>query len=546
MKKCGLIIRVSTDRQAKNKEGSLKNQLQRLKSYIKCKDDFDQEKWVEVEKYVLEGISGKDSFRSKQFGRLFDDIKSGKINTIMFTALDRVCRSVKDFLNFFEFLQDHKVEFVCLKQNYDTTSPQGKLFILIMMALAEFEREVTSERTREAIIARAVRGLWNGSRILGYDLDPDKKGYLISNEKEKIIINFAFDTYLQHGAIHATVKAMNENGFRTKQYESRYERSHPAREYTYSTVRHVLTNYAYIGKKEVNKKKKIQDQEKLPEEERYKIVDAVWPPIIDEEKFFRVQSLLKKNNSSGHNETKPIKHTYILNSGLLWCDKCAEEMEGRSGTSRNRVRYYYYICKNKECKFKVPANEIEHLVLGRIKELSTNEDIMAEIIKTTNDRLQTNLPQLMERKKLLEKELGEIKNSANVFLDKLPSLSDGSGVFLEEKLGELSKRREEIETGIIKAEGMIQEAQKDAINKEIVMEALSKFSDTFDQLHPHQQKELIRLLIHKVIISKAEMKIGLYGQPSYITLSAICEPGKKNSQVSYWLPGPDSNQRQGG
>lgn len=153
-----------------------------------------------------------------------------------------------------------------------------------MMALAEFEREVTSERTREAIIARAVRGLWNGSRILGYDLDPDKKGYLISNEKEKVIINFAFDTYLQHGAIHATVKAMNENGFRTKQYESRYERSHPAREFTYSTVRHVLTNYAYIGKKEVNKKKKIQDQEKLPEEERYKIVDAVWPLIVDEEK----------------------------------------------------------------------------------------------------------------------------------------------------------------------------------------------------------------------------------------------------------------------
>ena len=93
--------------------------------------------------------------------------------------------------------------------------------------------------------------------------------------------------------------------------------------------------------------------------------------------------------------------------------------------------------------------------------------------------------------------------------------------FLEEKLGELSKRREEIETGIIKVDAMIQETEKDAINKEILMEALSKFSiNTFDHLQPYQQKELIRLLIHKVIISEA----------------AICEPGKKNSQASIWLP----------
>ena len=38
MKKCGFIIRVSTDRQAKNKEGSLKNQLQRLQAHVEYKN----------------------------------------------------------------------------------------------------------------------------------------------------------------------------------------------------------------------------------------------------------------------------------------------------------------------------------------------------------------------------------------------------------------------------------------------------------------------------------------------------------------------------
>ena len=50
---------------------------------------------------------------------------------------------------------------------------------MIMMALAEFEREQTADRTREATAARSERGLWNGGRLLGYDLDDNRKGYLI-------------------------------------------------------------------------------------------------------------------------------------------------------------------------------------------------------------------------------------------------------------------------------------------------------------------------------------------------------------------------------
>lgn len=62
------------------------------------------------------------------------------------------------------------------------------------MALAEFERKQTSKRTKDATLAREERGLWNGGQLLGYDLDPNRKGHLIPNEKEKALVNFAFDT----------------------------------------------------------------------------------------------------------------------------------------------------------------------------------------------------------------------------------------------------------------------------------------------------------------------------------------------------------------
>jgi len=151
----------------------------------------------------------------------------------------------------------------------------------------------------------------------------------------------------------------------------------------------------------INKKKRTEDQEKLLESERYRIVDAVWEPIVDEEKFYSVQALLKKNCVSKHNEVKPVKHNYILNGGLLWCEKCGKEMEGRSGTGSKGVRYYYYLCKNKECKFKVPADEIEEVILKRIKELSTKKDIMENIIKSTNEKLQKELLSLVLHKVVL-------------------------------------------------------------------------------------------------------------------------------------------------
>ena len=122
LRRAGLVVRVSTDRQAMTEEGSLKNQLQRLRQHIEYKTVAAGEDWAEAAVYELRAVSGKDSLRSPEFERLFTDIRMGRVNTILCTALDRISRSVKDFLRFFEVLAQYGVEFVCLKQNYDTTT----------------------------------------------------------------------------------------------------------------------------------------------------------------------------------------------------------------------------------------------------------------------------------------------------------------------------------------------------------------------------------------------------------------------------------------
>ena len=137
-------------------------------------------------------------------------------------------------------------------------------------------------------------------------------------------------------------------------------------------------------------------------------------------------------------------------------------MQGRSGTGKLGRRYYYYACKNKDCGFKVSADEIEGVVLERIKKLSSQDDIIASIVRGTNNRLQKELPQLKEQKKLLQKELDEIRDFADGIMNKWAELAgDGGNLFLNDKLEELGTRRKEIETGIESLELMIGEIERE-------------------------------------------------------------------------------------
>ena len=103
----------------------------------------------------------------------------------------------------------------------------------------------------------------------------------------------------------------------------------------------MLINLAYVGKKEINKRWRTLDQEKLPENQRYHVVPAVWEPLIDEDTFYKVQHLLTQNQATKHNGTTVYKHNYLLNGGLLVCNICQKPMEGTCWTSHNGSNYYY-------------------------------------------------------------------------------------------------------------------------------------------------------------------------------------------------------------
>ncbi len=535
-----IVARVSTDRQAASEEGSLKNQLQRLRQHVEYKRNAAGEDWREVEVYELRAISGKDSMRSEEFQRLFADIRSGRINTILCTALDRICRSVKDFLNFFEFLNEHGVEFVCLKQNYDTTTPQGRLFVTIMMALAEFEREQTSDRTREATAARAERGLWNGGRLLGYDLDPDKKGYLVANPEEADLVNFAFDTYLACGSIAATREIMNSHGYRTKTYTSRRDRHHPGKPFTITSVQYLLKNPAYIGKKEINKKAKGRGDA----EHGYRLVDAVWPAIVDEAKFHRVSALLAVNGRTKHNGVRPVRHVYVLGGGILHCGRCDAAMEGRSGTGQRGKKYFYYVCPSQDCGLRTAADEIEEVVAHRIRQLGTDDVLVAALVDETKKRLAKELPDFRKRRRVAQAKLETVMSEADAVLSGWAELADKDGrSFVNEKLTGLAQRRQELEASIQEFDEALRQANSAQVASESVREALAHFSDVYGCLKPFERKELARLMLRRVAVGDREIVLEVY---PLLAQEMTTPQSQERSEATVWLPGQDSNLQPSG
>lgn len=102
-----------------------------------------------------EKLSGKDMDRP-ELQKMLESVQPGDI--IVIQKLDRLGRSLRDLINLTEELRKREVGMISLTDNFDTTTSQGRLFFSIMGALAEFERELITERINDGIRQAKANG----------------------------------------------------------------------------------------------------------------------------------------------------------------------------------------------------------------------------------------------------------------------------------------------------------------------------------------------------------------------------------------------------
>jgi len=109
--------------------------------------------------YSEKQSSGKERL---EFEKLRESVRAGDI--VIVWKLDRLGRSLKDLVNIIDEFKSKKVEFRSIVDNFDTTSPNGRLFFSIVAALAEYEKELIKERTRAGLESARLRGRIGGRR----------------------------------------------------------------------------------------------------------------------------------------------------------------------------------------------------------------------------------------------------------------------------------------------------------------------------------------------------------------------------------------------
>ncbi|MDD4558857.1 MAG: zinc ribbon domain-containing protein, partial [bacterium] len=229
-------------------------------------------------------------------------------------------------------------------------------------------------------------------------------------------------------------------------------------------------------------------------------------------------------------------HNYILNGGLLYCKKCGSLMEGRSGTGSKGVRYYYYACKQKAYGFRISSDEVEQKVLEHIKNLATLEDTLAKLVDDANRILQNDYPRMIEQREVLSKEISEINDLADGLLSNLSGFgSDDGSSFVKKKLDDLGKRQKGLEKCLLEVDGMITRLEKDLVDHEAILSALKQFNSVYDSLKPYQQRSMIKLVIHKVVVGDDNIHIALYGKLSGNALENVLTNDDVRSERINWL-----------
>lgn len=115
----------------------------------------------DIEKFFVEKVSGKNTARP-EFLKMMDFVREG--DTVYVSEWSRLSRSTMDLLNTVNNLNDKGVKIVSLKENFDTSTPQGKLMLTLFAGLAEFERALILERQRDGIAIAKAQGKYTGRR----------------------------------------------------------------------------------------------------------------------------------------------------------------------------------------------------------------------------------------------------------------------------------------------------------------------------------------------------------------------------------------------
>jgi DNA invertase Pin-like site-specific DNA recombinase len=489
-KRAAIYTRKSTSQGLEQEFNSLDAQRDCCVSYIR-----QQPGWSLVtEKYDDGGFTGANTDRPA-FQRLLADIDAGKVDVVVVYKLDRLSRSLVDFVNLMARFNAANVSFVSVTQNFSTADAMGRLTLNMLMTFAEFEREMIGERTRDKIAGARRKGLWTGGpRPLGYQVVNKR---LVVDELEAVVVREVFSLYLDQRSALAVSRLLNARERSTKRHRSANGTVREGHAWNKNDVLRVLRNPVYAGF--------MKAGGTLHEGEH--------APLIERKTFERVRSLL--DVAAGATKAPGRNPDYILR-GVLRCACCGSAFTPASTTRSTKVhRYYRCVKRDKEGKeacpsAPLPAGEIESYVLERLKEATADGSLAEDVAEQVKSRVAQRRKDLLVERKKLPKEVASLSAEAQRTVDSMSGLTGTARQLVETRLQEIGEQLARSEKRLPDAEREI--ANLDAVQVEAswVAQCLTDFDQVWDVLTPENRGRLLRSVIQRVEVDEPAAKVSVF------------------------------------
>lgn len=468
--KTAIYIRVSTEEQAT--EGySISAQMQKLKAFCISQG------WDVAGIYPDEGISAKDMERPK-LQEMIKDIKAGKIECVLVYRLDRLTRSVFDLYKMLEIFEGSDCKFKSATEVYDTTTAMGRMFITIVAALAQWERENMGERYAMAYKEKARQGLWPlNFAPIGYDLD--KKDYVLKiNSSEAETVKLIYSLYQQTG-MNQIAKKLNSESKLTKD----------GNKWSDNTIMKVLRGHSYCG--EIYWKGEI-----------YK---GLHDSIIDKKEWNATQELIAKRRGTS---PRSVSSRYIF-SGKLKCEKCGKSLVGNYSIydgKHGRTEYPYYRCQQKKhgrCEGikHVFERKIESAFIDYLDQFNY-EGFYAEVVEVGEKKLneEEEAINVKELERQLEKIEKRKKKWQYAWTEDVMSYEDFKERMEEAKAEEIPIKKQ-LESLTVETE------EEDKISKGEIVEALKNIKENWSLLKTEGKKNLVNQIVKQIHYKRIDNKV---------------------------------------
>jgi site-specific DNA recombinase len=513
MMEIALYVRVSTSRQ--QQQQTIEHQLSRLHDFVATQPD-----WHLADEHVYrdDGYSGA-TLKRPGLDRLRDRAALAAFECVLITAPDRLARNdVHQMLLVDELTQRGcRVEFVERPMSDD---PHDQLLLQIRSAVAEYERTLIAERMRRGRQAKLRSGQllpWTRAPY-GYLLDPERPrdpSRVRVDPVQAAIVEQMFAWYSDPSeaiSLYEVAKRLSDAQIPTPRGGKRWN---------VASVRGILRSPVYIGvaysgrrrpapaRRRKSALQPVGSGQSLEPAAQEEWIAVPVPALISEATFDTVQHRLDRNvQMARRNNTT---YAYLLR-GLVSCGQCRLACGGRTLSPG----YHYYFCRGRTDSLRValgerctaryaPALALDELVWQDLCRVLSEPALITHELERA--QMGEWLPQALQaRRQTLRDVLAQLERQQARLLDLYLAEVVERDEF-ERKRKEVTQSRQGLTQQLRQLDAQAQQHVNVAALADGIESFCQRMQPTLDKLTFAQRRQLVELLIDRVIVNDAQVEI---------------------------------------